>query len=226
MPEGSALLPSALADEKPLLDDDECGKPIFDIFGAELSEGGKDMVRALKGHLEEVLKVQEEVGRMHLALEGLGDYAAQAEEKHTSESEARQSNGDEVVAKREKGIEEIMDRVGRADRVPYGTDVLTIVARSSLRSTSDVSLHRHSQTVLPSTGEPSAKAQSANNVHRPCRTLLLPLPHLTHFARSHPPPAPPSHGSRKAIIRSQAITTPQFAYPRIGTAPRSAQITQ
>ena len=29
------------------------------------------MVRALKGHLEEVLKVQEEIGRMHLNLEKL-----------------------------------------------------------------------------------------------------------------------------------------------------------
>jgi hypothetical protein len=37
-----------------------------------------------------------------------------------------------VVAKREKGIEEIMDRVGRAERVSLGTDVLTIDHSSEL----------------------------------------------------------------------------------------------
>lgn len=47
------------------------GTPIFDIFDANLSTSSVEMVKALKGHLEQVLRVQEEIGRMHLSLEKL-----------------------------------------------------------------------------------------------------------------------------------------------------------
>ena len=42
------------------------------------------MVRALKGHLEEVLRVQEEIGRMHLGLDGLGDGVGDGDERRGS----------------------------------------------------------------------------------------------------------------------------------------------
>lgn len=48
------------------------GTPIFEIFEADLaSTSSVEMVKALKGHLEQVLRVQEEIGRMHLSLEKL-----------------------------------------------------------------------------------------------------------------------------------------------------------
>ncbi|GFZ46340.1 hypothetical protein JCM24511_04587 [Saitozyma sp. JCM 24511] len=205
--EGSALLPSALADEKPLLDDDECGKPIFDIFGAELSEGGKDMVRALKGHLEEVLKVQEEVGRMHLALEGLGDYAAQAEERHTSESEARQSNGDEVVAKREKGIEEIMDRLGAlSDQLrtyhSIGTPKLSFPA--------------------PATHQPKHKARTMSIDPAALSSSHSPISPISHEAIHPQPPRAMGHAKQSSVHRPSPLhnsLTPESAPHR--SLPRS-----
>lgn len=47
------------------------GMPIFEIFDADLAAPAHEMVKALKGHLDEVLKVSEEIGRMHLSLERL-----------------------------------------------------------------------------------------------------------------------------------------------------------
>jgi hypothetical protein len=111
---GTSLLPSALADEGGVADVDDCGKPIFEIFDAELVGGAKGMVRALKGHLEEVLKVQEEVGRMHLALEGLGPFGRDEEEQRDDgqgEDKEKDQDEGESVAKRQQGVEEIMDRV-------------------------------------------------------------------------------------------------------------------
>lgn len=63
------LLPSALPG-KPIRKVEE-GTPIFEIFEADLSASAGEMVKALKGHLEGVLQVQEEIGRMHLGLEKL-----------------------------------------------------------------------------------------------------------------------------------------------------------
>jgi hypothetical protein len=101
------------------------GRPIFEIFNADFGEGSEGMVRALKGHLEDVLKVQEEIGRMHLDLEGLGE-GRRASGSNPSESGAKgadgrspvkegkgeKDEGDELL-KREKGVDELMERVSR-----------------------------------------------------------------------------------------------------------------
>lgn len=63
------LLPSPLP-SKPTRKVDE-GTPIFEIFDADLGAPASEMVKALKEHLEGVLRVQEEIGRMHLGLEKL-----------------------------------------------------------------------------------------------------------------------------------------------------------
>jgi hypothetical protein len=63
------LLPSALP-QKPIRSVEE-GTPIIEIFDADLSAPASEMVEALKRHLEGVLRVQEEIGRMHLSLEKL-----------------------------------------------------------------------------------------------------------------------------------------------------------
>lgn len=94
------------------------------------------MVKALKGHLEEVLRAQEEVGRMHLELEGLGDKwlgpmigehnspnlpkspkspkQTQAEKEKGDEG-GNQANGnlddDDALLRREKGVDALMERV-------------------------------------------------------------------------------------------------------------------
>jgi hypothetical protein len=79
-------------------------RPIFEIFNAELSEGSEGMVKALKGHLESVLRVQKDIGRMHLSLEGLGE---------GGEKVMRESEGKEVdpLMKREKEVDELMSQV-------------------------------------------------------------------------------------------------------------------
>lgn len=107
------------------------------------------MVKLLKGHLDEVLRVQEEVGRMHLGLEDLGfgagtgaggrgsgkggdtvdgDETGEATDGGTGTagegSEERQKRIDrEKLDKREKGVEDIMNRVSASFSVfpPYFT---------------------------------------------------------------------------------------------------------
>jgi hypothetical protein len=81
-------------------------RPIFEIFNAELSEGSEGMVKALKGHLESVLRVQKEIGRMHLSLEGLGEGV----EKVRRESEGKEKEVDPLM-KREKEVDELMNQV-------------------------------------------------------------------------------------------------------------------
>jgi len=81
------------------------GKPIFEIFDAELNTGAEEMVKVLKGHLSGVLKMQEEIGRMHLGLEAL-DLDGEIPE------DAGAGRGlDEGLGKREKAVDEIMERV-------------------------------------------------------------------------------------------------------------------
>lgn len=80
------------------------GKPIFEIFDAELTDDGEGLARALKGHLEGVLKVQEEVGRMHLALEGMGLEDGLI-------GEVREGEEADPMRRREQGVDEIMKRV-------------------------------------------------------------------------------------------------------------------
>ena len=79
-------------------------RPIFEIFNAELSEGSEGMVKALKGHLESVLQVQKEIGRMHLSLEGLDG------EKVRRESGGTEKDVDPLM-KREKEVDELMGQV-------------------------------------------------------------------------------------------------------------------
>jgi hypothetical protein len=104
----------------------EDGKPIFEIFNAELSEGSEGMAKALKGHLEDVLRVQEEIGRMHLALEGLGDgrrpsgsglegnkreSGSAGSPKSPKKENGKDVGQEDVLEKREKGVNELMERV-------------------------------------------------------------------------------------------------------------------
>ena len=65
------LLPSPLPVPKPESGKAEEGTPIFEIFDADLDTPAVQMVHALKTHLEQVLRVQEEIAKMHLGLEGL-----------------------------------------------------------------------------------------------------------------------------------------------------------
>ncbi|CAD6577717.1 MAG: hypothetical protein TREMPRED_002026 [Tremellales sp. Tagirdzhanova-0007] len=96
----SELLPSALPEQGHEGD----GKPIFEIFDAELNTSAEDMVKVLKGHLEGVLKMQDEIGRMHLGLEGL-NLTGDAPESSTGTGDPNDG-----LSKREKGVDEIMER--------------------------------------------------------------------------------------------------------------------
>jgi len=87
-------------------------RPIFEIFNAELSEGSEGMVKALKGHLESVLRVQKDIGRMHLSLEGLGEGG----EKVRRESEGKEKEVDPLM-KREKEVGELMNQVSHSERM-------------------------------------------------------------------------------------------------------------
>ncbi|RXK39532.1 hypothetical protein M231_03201 [Tremella mesenterica] len=89
-------------------------KSIFKIFKASLSPDGDNMLRLLKNHLEDALKVQEEIGRMHLALEDLRPVELQVQDglrAWTLEDENK-GKGEDVLGDREKGVDEIMDRLG------------------------------------------------------------------------------------------------------------------
>jgi hypothetical protein len=137
------------------------------MFDANLSVTAEEMVKRLKRHLEDVLKAQEEIGRMHLSLEkltvsapGLWDEEA-AQAIASPPRVARQSPGgasilrspgrrrnssnaginsspkstrgvnsdqqssavelgdehEEALAKREQGVDEIMERVSKYSAV-------------------------------------------------------------------------------------------------------------
>jgi len=98
----TSLLPSAI----PGTASDE-GKPIFEIFNAELNTPAEEMVKVLKEHLEGVLKMQEEIGRMHLGLEKL-DLTGEVPEEENVEVD-----GADGLGKREKAVDDIMERVYR-----------------------------------------------------------------------------------------------------------------
>lgn len=65
------------------------------------------MVKVLKEHLEGVLKMQEEIGRMHLGLEKL-DLTGEVLEEENMEVD-----GADGLGKREKAVDDIMERVYR-----------------------------------------------------------------------------------------------------------------
>ncbi|WRT66929.1 uncharacterized protein IL334_003894 [Kwoniella shivajii] len=110
----TALLPSAIPSSTSTAGEkkEESNQPIFEIFNANLSTSGLDMSKKLRGYLEIVLKGQDEVGKMHLNLEGLGMGERNIWEVDTHKTEPK--DGKDVksqVEEREKGIEEIMKRL-------------------------------------------------------------------------------------------------------------------
>lgn len=139
----------------------EGAQPLFRIFSAQLDVTAEEMVRRLKAHLGEVLKVQEEVGSMHLKLEGLGtqtgpgggrdvDVNASVEmrkkEDRDRSGEGEGPDGPEVggmVDSREKGVEEIMERVSSATARVWVQKLMT-TAEQPLGNASAISPPRHS----------------------------------------------------------------------------------
>ncbi|OCF40149.1 hypothetical protein I317_06038 [Kwoniella heveanensis CBS 569] len=112
-PHSQGLLPSAI----PLppgtgagggKSEEDTNQPIFKIFDAQLSEDGTNMSKKLRGYLEVVLKGQEEVGRMHLELEGLG--LAEKGKNWYGTSGIKEGTG-KAAEKRERGVDEIMRRL-------------------------------------------------------------------------------------------------------------------
>jgi hypothetical protein len=78
-----------------------------------LSEDSEGKARALKSHLDNVLRVQKEIGRMHLALEGLGDGGERRGSGISGNSEGKSSMGEEEdpLVKREREVDELMEQV-------------------------------------------------------------------------------------------------------------------
>jgi hypothetical protein len=142
----SSLLPSVFAPTptRGTTGEHHDAKPIFEIFDAALSAPAGEMVKALKGHLDGVLRVQEEIGRMHLALEGLvgvphdvgwpaevgegrgGLGFGKGKQRNTTrvakEMEGRGQKGSESedndpLLLREKGVDEIMAKVYHYTRI-------------------------------------------------------------------------------------------------------------
>ncbi|WVQ71399.1 hypothetical protein IAR50_000933 [Cryptococcus sp. DSM 104548] len=111
------LLPSALPsspEKKTSRSKAGIPQPVFEIFNAELSEEGDMLCRNMRGHLERVFKGQEQVAKMHLALEGLGGDDGLGE----ADGEAKEGKeGDEPASfekafeAREKGVDEIMQKL-------------------------------------------------------------------------------------------------------------------
>ncbi|ORY25740.1 hypothetical protein BCR39DRAFT_543180 [Naematelia encephala] len=110
--------------------------PIYEIFDADLSKGADDLAKRLKSHLEDVLRVQEEIGRMHLGLEDLDVGFEGLDALDDEDGVARDQNdtpgdkgdtpgsvgkkegggagvGKEALSRREKGVEDIMERLGK-----------------------------------------------------------------------------------------------------------------
>ncbi|WVW83358.1 hypothetical protein I302_105377 [Kwoniella bestiolae CBS 10118] len=89
----------------------ESNQPIYEIFNANLSKDGISMSKNLRGYLEIVLKGQEQLGKMHLGLEGLGmgeNGIWQVDrEDNKGEGEVKSK-----IEERQKGIEDIMQRLG------------------------------------------------------------------------------------------------------------------
>jgi hypothetical protein len=147
------LLPSVMQDDK----------PIFEVLDANLSETAEIMAQALRTHIDGILKAQEEIGAMHLALEHIGmgqkiwsqqsTPAVQAspslEDKTQSPDKKQSSNGDDedALSKREKGVEEIMNRV-----CPIHIDLN--IARRLIRKTTDISCLRNPRNSLPQFQDP------------------------------------------------------------------------
>ncbi|TYJ52555.1 hypothetical protein B9479_006844 [Cryptococcus floricola] len=106
-----ALLPSALppSPEKKKASKAGIPQPVFEIFNAEISEDGDNLCRNMRGYLDTVFKGQEQVAKMHLALEALG-------ENDDQEGKEDKEGGDGVKVEmsleaREKGVDEIMQKL-------------------------------------------------------------------------------------------------------------------
>lgn len=92
MPARSASAPTAASDAPE--------RSVAELMDAPLEPSGARVTKALNSHIEAVLAAQEEIGRAHLALEGIGDPFEDRAES------ARQ------LAAREAGVDAIMARVG------------------------------------------------------------------------------------------------------------------
>ncbi|WVQ78082.1 hypothetical protein IAT38_000163 [Cryptococcus sp. DSM 104549] len=119
----SKLLPSALpspgVDSALDTGESETSQPIFEIFNAELAAEGDAMSKKLRRYLEVALKGQEDVGRMHLELEGLGEkvkerFPERGKPEIDEDNEERlkeKKERDEKFGKRERGVDEIMRKL-------------------------------------------------------------------------------------------------------------------
>lgn len=126
---GGGLLPPADVQGK--------ANPIFEIFDAAPSEGGRKLEKRLRGHLKDVLKVQEEIGKMHLALEGLGlgsmDTTTMGEEEAGKREmpvgkEEEGESKEDSLSRREKSVDALMEK---ASNSRYECRTRLILGRSS-----------------------------------------------------------------------------------------------
>lgn len=91
-------------------------QPVFEVFNGELTEEGNQMSKKLRHLLETVLKGQEQVGKMHFGLEELGeDDGLETEEKGGKKEDEKGKMYkmlEDRLERREKGVDEIMEKVG------------------------------------------------------------------------------------------------------------------
>ncbi|ODN99285.1 hypothetical protein I350_07448 [Cryptococcus amylolentus CBS 6273] len=105
------LLPSALpqSPEKKKASKAGIPQPVFEIFNAEISEDGDNLCRNMRGYLDKVFKGQEEVARMHLALEALGENDDQVGKENKEGGDG--AKVEMSLKAREKGVDEIMQKL-------------------------------------------------------------------------------------------------------------------
>ncbi|WWC85274.1 uncharacterized protein L201_000136 [Kwoniella dendrophila CBS 6074] len=117
----TGLLPSAVVIPSsgspvndPISSNEHNKQPIYEIYNANLSTEGLDMSKKLRNYLEVVLKGQDQVGKMHLNLEGIGMgekgiwQVGDKDENHESNIEESKNK----IEERQKGVEDIMQTLG------------------------------------------------------------------------------------------------------------------
>ncbi|WWC69657.1 uncharacterized protein I206_103600 [Kwoniella pini CBS 10737] len=137
-PNQTGLLPSAIPSEtSENQKNDDANQPIYEIFNANLSTDGLEMSKKLRGYLDLVLKGQEQVGRMHLSLEGLGMGSRGIwEVGKDNENDKNEEDVKGKIEERQKGIEDIMQRLGEISDTlrnyhQLGTPKLTFPRRNT-----------------------------------------------------------------------------------------------
>ncbi|WVO12715.1 hypothetical protein L204_100323 [Cryptococcus depauperatus] len=112
-----STLPSTLPShtKKETATKEEHHQPIFEIFNAELSKEGDSMSKTLRNLLGAVLKGQEEIGKMHLNLEGLrgvnDTYEQVNDWKKEDGKDTDNKDLEQKLERREKGVDEIMQKL-------------------------------------------------------------------------------------------------------------------